>query len=91
MRKNRNTFFAESNANYQGYNPMAANGPYQASNYSNSFYAGPIPNDYNDISQRLAKIERQISRIEHRLNKLEANNVKSTDDFEETTNNMYMI
>lgn len=94
MRKNRNAFFAESNMNYQGYNPMAGNIPYQT-NSSNSFYAGPmIPNsaaEYNDITQRLAKLERQLNRLEHRVNKLESTTIKSTEDFESTTNNVYMI
>ena len=99
MRKNRNAFFAENNMNFQGYNPMVANAPYQNVSANSSFYSnqGPMPmqmpiaSDYNDLSERLAKVERQISRLEHRLSAIEANSTKSTDDFESTTNNMYII
>ena len=97
MKKNRNAFFAESNMNFQGYNPMAANAPYQNINANSSFYAGApqmpmIPNmDISELSERLAKIERQISRLDHRISNLESSTTKSTDDFESTTNNMYII
>ena len=89
MRKNRGAFF-ENNANMAGFNP----GPmgFQANNYS-SFYQGPagmnMPN--SDIEERLAKIERSIQRLDARISKIEGLNVKSTDDFESTTNNMYML
>lgn len=97
MRKNRNAFFAENNMNFQGYNPMVANAPYQNVSANSSFYSGQLPMqmpmnvDMNEISERLAKIERQISRLEHRINALESNTMKSTDDFESTSGNMYMI
>lgn len=95
MRKNRNAFFAENNMNFQGYNPMVANAPYQNVSANSSFYSGQLPMpmnvDINETSERLAKIERQISRLEHRINALESNTMKSTDDFESTSGNMYMI
>ncbi len=100
MRKTRNSFFGESN--FQSYNPnlngTPAPGPYQmASNY---FYQGPnpTPNNYNtdnmsnDIESRLAKIERQLNRMDYRLSKLENNgNVITADDIETNTTNMYML
>lgn len=99
MKKTRNTFFQESN--FQSYNPNMAipNNPgmpyQQASNY---FYAGPMPNNYNttgntnDIESRLAKIERQLNRLDYRLSKIEsANNVVTTDEYETNVNNMYML
>ena len=96
MKKNRNAFFAENNMNFQGYNPMVANTPYQSASASSAYYSGSMPlnplnMDFNDVSERLAKIERQINRLDHRLNKLESNSTISTDDFESTTNNMYML
>ncbi len=98
MKKNRNAFFSENNMNFQGYNPLVANAPYQASSSNNMFYSGQMPmmpnmpNNYLDeYSERLAKLERQVNRLEHRLNSLEANGTKTTDDFESTTNNMYII
>lgn len=99
MRKNRNSFFSEANMAYANYNPnmnmMAANAPYQTAAASNSFYSGPVPNNMvngtTDLESRLAKMERQISRLEHRINKLEGANTFITEDFDSTTNNMYML
>ncbi len=92
MRKNRGAFF-ENNGSMAGFNP----GPmgFQANNYS-SFYSGPNPMMNNmaggqDIEERLAKMERSIQRLDARISKLEGLNVKSTDDFESSTNNMYML
>lgn len=95
MKKNRNSFFQESN--YQSYNPNMLgdiNSPYQAA--SNFFYQGPMPNNYttglNDIESRLAKIERQLNRFDYRLNKLEnTKNVISSEEFENNNTNMYML
>ena len=101
MKKSRNTFFQESN--YQSYNPNMNMAPYQqASNY---FYQGPGPSpmpqgNYNtmdtgmDIESRLAKLERQLNRMDYRITKLEnASNIISSDDFDKTNNstNMYML
>ena len=92
MRKNRNSFFSDNNMNYQAYNPMAPNMPYQNYNSSNTFYAGNMPLDIsNDFAERLSKVERQINRLEHRINRLENNSVQSTDDYESNSNSMYMI
>lgn len=90
MKKNRNAFFNENNANFQGYNPMGVNMPYVTSANS-SFYAGNMPIMQNDFETRFAKIERQINRLEHRINNLEQKNVKTTDDYNDTSDNMYMI
>ena len=99
MKKNRNTFFQESS--YQSYNPNmnGYNGaPYQTA--SNYFYQGPVPNNYNtfngssttDIESRLAKIERQLNRIDYRLTKLEnVSNVITNDDADNNITNMYML
>ena len=102
MKKNRHSFFSESN--YQSYNPgpniTPEMAPYQAA--SNYFYQGPIPgnpqNNYNtiglnnDIESRIAKIERQINRIDYRLNKLEnISNIKTSDDYDLGNQNMYML
>lgn len=101
MKKTRNSFFAESS--YQAYNPnmnMPQPAPYQTA--SNYFYQGPapaaMPNNYNtlntgnDIESRLAKIERQLNRIDYRLTKLEnVNNIMTSDDFDTSNSNMYML
>lgn len=107
MKRNRNSFFAESSA--QGGLIPNANGmpngmpnanamgymPYQAAN--SYFYQGPnLPNNYNtpesDIESRLAKIERQLNRLDKRIASLENNaNIYTTEDIESTTTNMYMV
>ncbi len=50
----------------------------------------PLPNTDN-IESKLAKMERQIARLEHRVTKLETNTTLSTDDFNNTVNDMYMV
>lgn len=87
MKKNRNSFFAENNMNYQGFNPMT--GGYQL-NSNTGFYAGNI-NNQNDLLERLSRIERNINKLDHRLNKLESMQVHSTDNLDVNTDNMYMI
>ena len=86
MKKNRNTFFQESS--YQSYNPnmaMAGGAPYQTA--SNYFYQG------NDIESRIAKIERQLNRLDYRISKLENTGSTITNEEFETNNNtnMYML
>lgn len=89
MKKNRNAFFNDSN--YPQMNPMNTN-QYPGSNMP---YGMPMPgafnNPYSEIEERLAKLERQVSRLDHRMNQIEASGTKSTDDFESTTNNMYIL
>ena len=106
MKKNRNSFFAESS--YQAYNPnmqipqmgIDQNVPYQSS--SNYYYQGPtpspMPNNYNtlntanDIESRFAKIERQLNRLDYRISKSESNgNVVSSEDIDINNSNMYML
>ena len=100
MKKTRNSFFQESN--YQSYNPYLNNGQAPFQSASNYFYQGPmpnnnIPNNYNinnnDLESRLAKIERQINRLDYRVSKLENNNVSSSldDNFNNSNTNMYMV
>ena len=98
MRKNRNSFFTESNMNYsnfqaQGTIPQAM--PYANANY-NPYQAQPnIGMPYVDnsdsIENRLAKIERQINRLNARINKLESLNTTFLDDNIDTSGNMYML
>ena len=46
--------------------------------------------DYSEIESRLAKLERQINRLDMRLSKLEQNSFYTTDDIDNTTN-VYMV
>ena len=103
MKKNRNSFFTETNIQTgmipgMNQNQMMPNNNMMTYQSANSyFYQGPTnPYNYNtqnnDLESRLAKIERQINRMEHRINKLENNaNILSTEDFESNNTNMYMV
>lgn len=98
MRKNRNSFFTESNMNYsnfqaQGAIPQAM--PYANANY-NPYQAQPnigmrYVDNSDSIENRLAKIERQINRLNARINKLESLNTTFLDDNIDTSGNMYML
>lgn len=104
MKKNRNTFFQEAQMSSFNYYPnpnqmnlMSTNMPTQASQSSQSFYAGPAPmyqqtqnTGYSDIEARIAKLERQVSRLETRLNKLESQGSTYIDEYD-TSTNMYMV
>lgn len=90
MKKNRNSFFADSNINYQGFNPNNFN-PYQNFNANASMSSGFMPNiNPNEINERFAKIERQINRLEHRINILESND-NTQSNMENINDNMYML
>ena len=102
MKKNRNTFFQEAQSSSFNYYPnpmnmMNPNIPTQASQSTQSFYAGPAPmyqqnpsNNYNDFEARIAKLERQVNRLEARLTKLENQGTTYIDDYD-TSTNMYMV
>ncbi len=84
--------------NFGNYGGMPMNGMYGQSQASQSFYSGPGPmpnnqvmgNDYmSDIESRMAKIERQINRMDARISKLESMGVGP--DAIDNTTNMYML
>ena len=84
MKKNRNAFFNDMNPMFQ--NQMMPNYPnMQMPNQM-------MPTNFNmqDIEERLAKIERQITRLDKRICKIESSTI-STDDFETNSSNMYML
>lgn len=66
------------------------NGQMQANNQMMMPGMLPMP-ESTDIESRLAKLERQIQRIDHRLTKLENQSTISTTDFESNINDMYMV
>ena len=95
MRKNRNSFFTESNSSYMGYNNPGMMGPMQQPfQNANPYYNGisEMPINQNDLESRFAKIERQLNRLEHRINKLETTSNITNDDYDSgNTTNMYML
>ena len=94
MRRDRNTFFQESQMYNTNFNPnqmMNPNMPYQQGGFNSSYYYGPNVNNPNtDLENRFLKIERQISQLESRVSKLESNvpNVSTEID---SNNTVYMI
>ena len=98
MKRNRNSFFTNYNAQSQAFIPDGIPninnqpGPYTQSNMNTSYYSGPAITNSNDIDNRLSKIERQINRLDNRISKLENITNFTTDNSSETNyNNMYMI
>lgn len=99
MLRNRNSFFQEASMSSQSFMPNIMpyqtyyNGPVNASQASQSYYSGPMPNQNNynnidDYESRIAKIERQINRLDARITKLEnSSKIESVD----ISSNMYMV
>ena len=99
MRKERNAFFEQQAYNSAYYptpnmNMMGSNIPSIASTSSQSFFQGPNINNSNgenDLDYRLAKMERQINRLDTRVSKLEnSKDINTTDSFNDNSN-MYML
>lgn len=105
MKKDRNSFFSEYGFNQStGYIPnmnMNQMGmvPNQTVSANSQFYAGPSLNNnnafmnqnmYSDIDARMAKIEREINRLESRVSRLEEGGKSSGDEVNYNTN-MYMV
>ncbi len=95
MRKDRNHFFESSN--YQmsamGPNVMPNMGMPNMNAASSNFYSynGPQPMDssaMDSFNTRISKIERDIQRLEARINKLESTSISN--NFDENSN-MYMV
>lgn len=108
MKKERNAFFQNNSSSSYFYPTANMGMPYgnypMATESSSAFYQGPammpmqngmqgMNNDYNsELETRLAKIERQINRLDTRISKLESEmstNLGNTNEY--TTNNMYMV
>lgn len=89
MLRNRQSFFQESSNNstyFQGYPNMMyqyhSQGNMQNLNMPNQM------NNFDDYDSRIAKLERQINRLDARITKLEnSNKIESID----MSSNMYMV
>jgi len=94
MLRNRNSFFQEASMSSQSFMPNMMpyyNAPVNASQASQSYYSGPMPNQYNnfdDYESRIAKLERQINRLDARITKLENSSKLESVDI---SSNMYMV
>lgn len=96
MRKERNNFFQESNmSSGYYYNPQPQMMPQANIEASSSFYMNQGMNQninpYTDFDSRLARLERQVNKLESRISKLE--NIPKMNNVEEINQNtnMYMI
>lgn len=104
MKKDRNTFFSEYGFNQttnmmptmpnQNMMPNASMMPNQTFAANSSLYAGPAvnmnQNMYSDIDARLAKIERELNRLENRISRLEGDYKSQPDDMN-YSNSLYMV
>jgi hypothetical protein len=94
MKKDRNSFFSEYNYNSMN-TGMAPNMmvPNQGVSANSNFYAGPMnPNMYTDIDSRLAKIERELNRLDVRVSRLEGSTTSNIpDNSNYSSNSMYMV
>jgi len=96
MKKDRNTFFSNYNAQTQSYIPNYPNMiqnqfvPMEQSSMNSSYYSGPDIALNNDIDNRLSKIERQINRLDNRLTKLENSSITEVKE-NNYSSNMYML
>ncbi len=105
MKKDRNAFFQNQSASSYFYpttpmpNMPAMGGYPMATESSSNFYQGPImtpvydntSNYSSELESRLAKIERQINRLDTRISKLESELAANNTTDYTTNNNMYMV
>lgn len=96
MKRNRNSFFTNYNAQTQSYIPDGVpypnqQVPYTQTSMNSNYYSGPTLTNSNDIDNRLSKIERQINRLDNRLSKLENKETINDIPSETNYNNMYML
>lgn len=96
MLRNRNSFFQEAQFSAQNFMPnmpMYNQMPYSAAQASQSYYSGAYPNQnanysFDDYENKIAKLERQINRLDARITKLENNSKLESVDI---NSNMYML
>ena len=97
MLRNRNSFFQEASMSAGSYMPnmmpnQAYNMPINTATASQSYYSGPSLNqnynNFDDYDNRIAKLERQINRLDARISKLENSSKLESVDM---SSNMYMI
>ena len=98
MLRNRNSFFQEASMSSQSFMPNINVPIYptpgvNAAQASQSYYSGPAinqgyQNTFDDYESRIAKLERQINRLDARITKLENSNKLESIDM---SSNMYMV
>jgi division protein CdvB (Snf7/Vps24/ESCRT-III family) len=100
MKRERNSFFSNYTAQNTSYIPNIPQNmpmpniqqPFFNSNNESSYYQSNDIANYNDIENRINKLERIVNRLDSRVTKLE--NTSNLNNQPETTNNysnMYML
>ena len=97
MKKERSAFFQNSASSYYYPNNMMMPNVPMTTQSNSEYYSGPvmemapnIDNSYNnEIETKLAKIERQINRLDSRVTKLESETLTNKDL--DINSNMYML
>jgi hypothetical protein len=89
MLRNRNSFFPDTNINNMNGMPQPI-GNYNMPNNQNMYGTSPMmqPMNNEDIDSRIAKLERQINRLDNRITKLENASKIVNDDI---SSSMYMM
>lgn len=91
---NRDMYY---NGTYGGYTPFnnMPNGmmPFQNQYDMNNGLNNQMPNNnyFNDINERLNRLERQVKRIDQRLTRLETPYANTNNYNQDIDNNMYMM
>ena len=91
---NRDMYY---NGTYGGYTPFnnMSNGmmPFQNQYDMNNGLNNQMPNNnyFNDINERLNRLERQVKRIDQRLTRLETPYANTNNYNQDIDNNMYMM
>ena len=97
MLRNRNSFFQEASMSSQSIMPnmpMYPTSPgINAAQATQSYYSGPTiypnyQNSFDEYESRIAKLERQINRLDARITKLENSTKLESIDM---SSNMYMV
>lgn len=97
MKKERSAFFQNSASSYYYPNNMMMPNVPMTTQSNSEYYEGPVmgmmpnmDNNYNnEIETKLAKIERQINRLDSRVTKLESETLTNKDL--DINSNMYML
>lgn len=98
MKKERNAFFSNYTAQNTSYIPnmpqnipMPNTFPQPLNNYDSNYYGSNDLSEYNEIDNRLNKLERVVNRLESRVTKLENSLLTNQQPTTNNYSNMYML
>ena len=99
MKKERNAFFSNYTAQNTSYIPnIPPNMPIPNNmqqqpyyNYESNYYGNSEISGYNEIDNRLNKLERVVNRLDSRVTKLENSSLTNQQPTTNNYSNMYML